>query len=110
MNLQRWTRVARLDSIPVREGRSVRLGERDLALFNLGTRALAVDNRCPHRGGPLSDGMLAGDTVVCPLHAWRVSLASGAVQQPSSSVCVTSYPARVEEGWILVALPDAAWP
>jgi nitrite reductase (NADH) small subunit len=57
----------------------VRFGDREIAIFNLGDRFLAVDNRCPHKGGPLSDGIVSGATVVCPLHAWKVNLETGSV-------------------------------
>ena len=65
-------RVTPCDNIPLREGRAVTLGDREIAIFNLGDRFLATDNRCPHRGGPLCDGIVAGGSVVCPLHAWKV--------------------------------------
>lgn len=107
MNDPRWIRVTTIDNIPLREGRAVRLGTREIALFNLGDRVLATDNRCPHQGGPLCDGIVTGDSVVCPLHAWKVNLASGAVERPPQGRdhCVATYPTRLEEGIVLVALP-----
>jgi uroporphyrinogen-III synthase len=75
----RWVRTARCEDIPLREARSVRFGDREIAIFNLGDRFLAVDNRCPHKGGPLSDGIVSGATVVCPLHTWKVNLETGSV-------------------------------
>lgn len=48
----RWIRVTTRDRVPPREGRTVTLGDREIALFNLGDRFFATDNRCPHRGGP----------------------------------------------------------
>jgi nitrite reductase (NADH) small subunit len=92
-----WIRVATRDSIPPREGRVASIGGRDIALFNLGDRFLAMDNRCPHRGGPLADGIVAGNAVVCPLHAWKVCLETGAVERPADAgACVQTYPTRVE--------------
>ena len=73
----RWIRTARCEDIPLREARSVRLGGRDIAIFNLGDRFLAVENRCPHKGGPLAEGIVSGATVVCPLHAWKVKPGDG---------------------------------
>ena len=52
-----WVSLTAIENIPVREGRSVQVGGRKLAIFNLGNRFLAVENRCPHRGGPLADGI-----------------------------------------------------
>ena len=102
----RWIHVTACANIPVREGRLVRLPDRELAIFNLGDRFLAVDNRCPHRGGPLSDGIVTGSSVVCPLPAWKVSLERGCVERPASQdACVATYPARVEDGVVFVGLP-----
>lgn len=103
-----WIRVARCDAVPRREGRAVRIGDREIAIFNLGDCFLAVDNRCPHRNGPLSDGIVAGDAVVCPLHAWKVNLQTGAVERPvGESACVQAYATRVEAGEVLVEVPSA---
>jgi nitrite reductase (NADH) small subunit len=107
MTAHRWIRVTSIGSIPEREGRAVQIGSREIAIFNLGDRVLATDNRCPHAGGPLCDGIVTGASVVCPLHSWKVSLASGSVERPAGSErCITTYPARVEDGLVMVALPD----
>ena len=106
MNEHRWVRITPCDNIPPREGRAVTIAGRNIAIFNLGDRFLATDNRCPHKGGPLSDGIVAGDSVVCPLHGWKVSLECGAVRRPGGvEACVRTYPARVEEGIVLIGLP-----
>ena len=105
-NGHRWVRVTPSDSIPLREGRPVMLGNREIAIFNLGDRFLATDNRCPHGGGPLCDGIVTGNAVVCPLHAWKISLQSGAVERPlCAAECVGTYPTRVEDGIVLLGLP-----
>jgi nitrite reductase (NADH) small subunit len=102
----RWIRVTSCDSIPLREGRPVRLGNREIAIFNMGGRFVATENRCPHLGGPLCDGIVSGEAVVCPLHAWKISLQSGAVERPGgSAACVGTYPTRVEDGIVLLGLP-----
>ena len=102
----RWVRTARCQDIPLREARSVRFGEQEIAIFNLGDRFLAVDNRCPHKGGPLADGIVSGATVVCPLHACKVDLETGNVlNAPDSPQCVASFRTRVEDGVILLELP-----
>ena len=102
----RWVRAVRCSDIPPREGRSVRLGGREIAIFNLGGRFLAIDNRCPHKGGPLAEGIVAGETVVCPLHAWKVNLATGAIARPAGDLaCVQTLPVRVIEEVIQVSLP-----
>jgi nitrite reductase (NADH) small subunit len=105
--LDTWVRIARCADIPLREGRAVKVGSREIAIFNLGDRFLAVDNRCPHRGGPLADGIVSGTTVVCPLHAWKLSLETGnGVSGPSASSCVETFRTRVEDGTVLLDLSD----
>jgi nitrite reductase (NADH) small subunit len=102
-----WLRITSCENVPPREGRAVVVGGREIALFNLGDRFMATDNRCPHQGGPLCDGIVTGASVVCPLHAWKVDLRSGGVERPSSAKdhCVTVYPVRVEDGIVMVGLP-----
>jgi nitrite reductase (NADH) small subunit len=110
-----WIRVTTTDNIPPREGRPVKIGSRELAIFNLGPstelgagdRFIATDNRCPHQGGPLCDGIVAAGSVVCPLHAWKVNLADGCVERPAAAKqqCVATYPVRVEDGVVVVGLP-----
>jgi nitrite reductase [NAD(P)H] small subunit len=108
MRESRWIRVTALENIPAREGRLVQIGEREVAIFNLGDRLLATSNRCPHKGGPLCDGIVTGTSVVCPLHAWKVSLTDGSVERPASERerCVETYPVRVEGGVIVLAMPQ----
>ena len=110
MNEPRWIRVTARENLPLREGRAVRLGDREIALFNLGDRVLATDNQCPHRGGPLCDGIVTGESVVCPLHAWKVSLTHGSVERPANERerCVETYPVRVENGVVVIAVPQTA--
>jgi nitrite reductase (NADH) small subunit len=103
-----WVRVARCEELPEREGRVVSLGGREIALFNLGDRVLAMDNRCPHQQGPLCDGIVTGRAVVCPLHGWKVSLEDGGVQRPSGEAQrVRTYPTSITDGIVAVQLPPA---
>jgi nitrite reductase (NADH) small subunit len=100
-----WLRITRAENIPLREGRAVRLGGEDIAIFNLGEKFLAVSNTCPHRGGPLADGIVSGESVVCPLHAWKVCLHSGGVRRPQEEqACVRTYPVKVMHGVVLVQI------
>ena len=102
-----WIRITGCDTIPLREGRPVRIGGREIAIFNLGDRFFAVDNRCPHQAGPLGDGIVTGAAVVCPLHAWKISLETGAVERPSgSAACVRTYPVRVLDGVVELELAE----
>jgi nitrite reductase (NADH) small subunit len=100
-----WIRITRAQNIPLREGRAVKVGGQEIAIFNLGARFLAVANRCPHRGGPLADGIVSGESVVCPLHAWKVCLSSGAVERPREpEACTRSFPVQVVDGVVLVQI------
>lgn len=104
----RWMCVGSQAGIPIREGRVADVEGHEIAVFNLGDRAVAMENRCPHRGGPLSDGIVAGHTVVCPLHAWKVCFSTGSVLRPAEGACVSTYPTRVLDGYIYVSLPIQA--
>lgn len=106
MNEPQWVRITPSDNIPPREGRAVTVAGREIAIFNLGDRFFATDNRCPHKGGPLSDGIVTGAAVVCPLHAWKVNLETGAVERPAAeAACVATYPVCVRDGVVVLGLP-----
>ena len=102
-----WIRITECENIPVREGRVVRIGSQEIAVFNLGDRFLAVENRCPHRGGPLADGILSDESVVCPLHGWKIGLRKGNVERPpETQQCVRTFATRVEAGTLLLEHSD----
>jgi len=104
---KQWVRITPVQNIPLREGRSVSVGSREIAIFNLGNRFLAVDGRCPHKGGPLAEGIVTGATVVCPLHAWKINLETGcAAKADVNPACVATYQTRVESGIVLIELPE----
>lgn len=106
MKTSEWVRVTRCESIPLREGRVVSLHGHEIAVFNLGDRFLALENRCPHRGGPLADGIVTGDKVVCPLHARKVCLTSGKMEASLEEIaCVQTFPARILNGHVDLQVP-----
>ena len=107
---EQWVRIARMGDLPLREGRVAKVGDLEIALFHLGDRVLAVDNRCPHQGGPLCDGIVAGQSVVCPLHAWKVNLVDGQVERPTAGKdhCVRTYATRIDEGVVAIQIGPAA--
>ncbi len=97
-------RLGPVDRVPPGEGREFVIGDRRVAVFRMRDgRVLATDARCPHRGGPLADGIVGMDGVVCPLHARRFSLVTGAADGGECAVAV--HPARVEDGEIVVEVP-----
>ena len=101
-----WIRITPAESIPAREGRALEIGPLSLAIFNTGDRYLAVENRCPHAGGPLADGIVGGTTVTCPLHNWKICLESGQLERPCSSEShgVRTFATKVEDGIVLLDL------
>ena len=102
----KWTRITAAENIPLRQGRQVTVGGRSLAIFNLGGEFRAVESHCPHKGGPLADGIVSGADVICPLHNWRVSLANGEVCRPADQAgCVATFPVKVVSGEVVVLLP-----
>lgn len=102
-----WVRITPIENIPQREGRSVQIGDVNVAIFNVGQRFLAIENRCPHSGGPLCEGILSGSSVVCPLHAWKIDLESGNVLRPKDILAsVQTFPVKVQDGIVLLGLQD----
>ena len=101
-----WVAIAPLQDLPMREGRVVMLGDRDGAVFNLGDRVLAVAYRCPHKNGPLADGILSGDVVVCPLHSWKFDLQTGkGANALSVERCIETFASRLSDGIVYLAVP-----
>jgi nitrite reductase (NADH) small subunit len=102
-----WVRVTECTNVPPREGRAVTIGDREIAIFNLGDRFVATDNRCPHKGGPLCDSIVTGTSAVCPLHGWKINLVDGSVERPQggSEHCVGTYAVRVDDDVVVVGLP-----
>jgi nitrite reductase (NADH) small subunit len=101
---RKWYPVCQVEDIPRYGGRTVRAGDLEVAVFRLSNdRVRAVDNRCPHKQGPLAEGIVSGETIICPLHARKISLESGEVLPPDSG-CVKIYPVRVEGRQVLLQL------
>ena len=91
-------RVARVEDLPLREGRSISIDGEEIALFRCDSGIRAVVNECPHAQGPLADGIVAGDTVTCPLHGRDVDLVTGEVSDWETPVRV--HAVTVEDGVI----------
>lgn len=97
-----WIKVCAVDDIPFLGARQVRLDGMEIGIFKLSDGTLmAVENICPHKGGPLSEGIVSGETVLCPLHSWKISLRDGDALPPDKGN-VKTYDVRAEEGmaWI----------
>ncbi|AIQ29856.1 MULTISPECIES: nitrite reductase small subunit NirD [unclassified Paenibacillus] len=88
--------IGNLNDIDIKGSRKLRVGDTEIALFRLSSgEVLAVENKCPHKGGVLSEGMVCGSKVHCPLHDWRIDLHSGDVQAPDTGH-VTTYEVEVD--------------
>ncbi|MEJ5277385.1 MAG: Rieske 2Fe-2S domain-containing protein [Thermogemmata sp.] len=101
-----YVTVGPVSAIPPGMGRAYHVGPHRIAVFRTRSgRVFATAQRCPHRGGPLADGMLVGEQVVCPLHAFRFDLQTGQCEQ--SQVCpVPTYPVDITpDGWIRIGIP-----
>lgn len=97
-----WIDIGALSDIPAQGARVVKTAQGCVAVFRTAEdRVFAIDDACPHKGGPLSEGIVHGNSVTCPLHAWVFSLETG-VAQGADEGSVQSYPARVEAGRILL--------
>ncbi|MGO4268336.1 nitrite reductase small subunit NirD [Paenibacillus sp. TAF58] len=88
--------VGNISEIAERRSRVVRIGALEIALFKLSDGVVkAIENRCPHKGGKLSEGILCDHHVFCPLHDWKIDLQDGLVQAPDEG-CVTSFQVEID--------------
>lgn len=91
----RFVKVAAIGELAPGQAKKVQVDGKILALFNLGGGYHAIDDSCPHRGGPLSEGPLEGDVVTCPWHGSKFNVKNGNVLTPPARSAVSSYRVRV---------------
>ncbi len=97
-----WVDIGALEDIPAQGARVVKTAQGCVAVFRtLDDQVFALDDRCPHKGGPLSEGIVHGHSVACPLHNWVFDMSSGAAQGADVGQ-VNTYPARIENGRVLL--------
>jgi nitrite reductase (NADH) small subunit len=100
---QDWIDIGSVEDIPLRGARVVKAPGDDIAVFRAADDTLfALLDRCPHRGGPLSQGIVHGHSVTCPLHNWIINLASGEVEGPDTG-CTKTIPVAVRDGRVLLS-------
>ena len=106
-----WLDIGWLDQIPVRGSRTVTVaGGEEVAVFRTAdNRVFALANRCPHKGGPLSEGIVHGRKVACPLHNWIINLEDGEATGPDKG-CARSFPVKLENGRVYLDMSVAAAP
>ena len=99
-----WTCVGHVDEVPFLGSRVVRTEVEDIAIFKTANGNLfALIDKCPHKGGPLSQGIVHGKTVSCPLHNWVISLDTGEVVGPDQG-CTNTIPIEVRKGQIYIGI------
>lgn len=107
--MSNWVKVAPFDEIPKLGARVVRTKDSEQKEFDIGVfrteddRIYAINNTCPHKGGPLSQGIVYGDKVACPLHSWKISLVDGKAEEPDvgETACFNT---KVEDGFVYLEL------
>jgi len=99
-----WTKIVALQDIPRLGSRVVRSAGKEIALFRTeDDRVFALHNSCPHKGGPLSQGIVYGDKVACPLHNWRISLVDGQAEEPDEGH-TACFAVKVEDGMVYLGI------
>lgn len=104
-----WIDIGTLADIPQRGARTVHIGggEKEIAVFRTGDdHVFALVNECPHKKGPLSQGIVHGHSVACPLHNWNIALKTGEAQGEDTG-CTPTIAVKQEDGRILIARPVA---
>lgn len=99
-----WTDVGAVTDIPLRGARRVPTPTGDVAIFRTGDgQVFALKDACPHKGGPLSQGIVHGHAVTCPLHNWNIALATGEpMGADAGKGCAPVAPLEIREGRILL--------
>ena len=97
-----WMKVAQLNEIPALGARVIKTATMNVAVFrNSQNQVFALKDECPHKKGPLSQGIVHGTTVTCPLHNWKIQLDSGEAVAPDEG-CVRAFDTKVEAGVVYI--------
>lgn len=112
--MSQWIKIAPFEEIPRLGARVVRTktkatenapsADLEIGVFRLeDDRIFAINNSCPHKGGPLSQGIVYGDKIACPLHSWKISLVDGKAEEPDvgETAC---YNTKIEDGFVYLEL------
>lgn len=109
--MDNWLKVAPLQDIQKLGARVVRTQNSEgdaleIGVFRLDDDSIfAINNRCPHKGGPLSEGLVYGDKIACPMHSWKISLVNGKAEEPDEGK-VACYQTKVEAGMVYLKLKE----
>jgi nitrite reductase (NADH) small subunit len=98
--------IGEVGELPQKLGKTVIVGNKEIAVFKTENGDIrAIENRCPHKGGVLAEGILSGEYVFCPMHDWKISVKDGKVQAPDVG-CVQTYPVEVKGGQVFVLIKE----
>ena len=99
-----WIEIGTLEEIPKQGARVITSPEGNIAVFRtVDDEVFALRDRCPHKGGQLSQGIVHGKKVSCPMHDWKINLDTGVAVAPDEG-CAASFPVRVEGGRVFLSL------
>ncbi|CAA7611597.1 Assimilatory nitrite reductase (NAD(P)H) small subunit [Candidatus Terasakiella magnetica] len=102
--MQTWIKIGLLSDIPRLGSRTIETEQGQVAVFRTSDdEVFAMFNRCPHKGGPLSEGIVSGRVVACPLHNWVIDLATGEATAPDKG-CTRTVPSRLVDGAVWLEL------
>jgi nitrite reductase (NADH) small subunit len=102
-----WIDIGTLADIPQQGARVVRMKDGDIAVFRtLDDEVFALRDQCPHKGGPLSQGIVHGKRVACPLHDWKIHLDTGLAVAPDEG-CAASFPVEIRHGRVFLMLKES---
>lgn len=101
--MSEWITVGNIEEIPRLGARVITTAEGDIAVFRTSDdKVFALRDHCPHKGGPLSQGIVYGNKVACPLHNWSIDLKTGEAVAPDKG-CSHTYPVQLEGGVVSIA-------
>jgi nitrite reductase/ring-hydroxylating ferredoxin subunit len=103
-----WVTVATVAELPADAVTAVRCEGRVVALVNAGGSISALENTCPHRGGPLAGGRLVAGELACPWHGFRFDPRTGAATMPTPHPAAGVLPVRIVDGEVLIGLPGSS--
>lgn len=104
-----YLEIANIEDLAVGQKKMVLVGERRIALYRTAKGVFATDNSCPHRGGPLAEGDLMGDEIVCPWHLWNFNVETGTTEI-TADLCLVTHEVKIEGEKILVRLSPVPQP
>ncbi len=98
-----WIKIGKLDDIPQLGARVIKTEQGDIAVFRTAEdEVFALNDRCPHNGGPLSQGIVYDKRVACPLHNWVIALDTGKVTGPDEG-CTKNFPTKIDNDEVYIA-------